>query len=139
MKFGGRILIVALVILGTFYLAYWLSLALIPLDAYSSVAPIVALVCAALAGRYVWIPLEAKATGGLVPTMLLWAVIVGSIGFVAGFVGPIIFAPEANQGPLLGIFITGPLGFLFGGIAGFVCALRQQRRNRLSKGNAHAA
>lgn len=42
------------------------------------------------------------------------ALLVGGIGFAAGFFGPIIFAPDANQGPLLGIFITGPLGFLGG-------------------------
>jgi hypothetical protein len=47
-----------------------------------------------------------------------WAVICGAIGFAIGFFGPLIFSPEANQGPLLGIFITGPggavLGFLLG-------------------------
>jgi hypothetical protein len=42
------------------------------------------------------------------------ALLVGGIGFAAGFFGPMIFAPGANQGPLLGIFITGPLGFLGG-------------------------
>jgi len=25
-------------------------------------------------------------------------------------IGPMLVAPEANQGPMLGIFITGPLG-----------------------------
>jgi hypothetical protein len=44
------------------------------------------------------------------------ALLVGGIGFAAGFFGPMVFAPGANQGPLLGIFITGPLGFL-GGLA----------------------
>lgn len=48
------------------------------------------------------------------------ALILGGIGFAAGFFGPIIFAPEANQGPLLGIFITGPLGFVLGLIYGAV-------------------
>jgi hypothetical protein len=38
----------------------------------------------------------------------------GLVGFAAGFFGPMIFAPGANQGPLLGIFITGPVGFLMG-------------------------
>ena len=42
------------------------------------------------------------------------ALIVGGIGFAAGFFGPMVFRPEANQGPLLGIFITGPGGFLLG-------------------------
>jgi len=47
---------------------------------------------------------------------------VGGIGFCAGFFGPMVFAPDANQGPLLGIFITGPLGVLLGAIGGFVYA-----------------
>lgn len=51
---------------------------------------------------------------------LLGASLLGSIGFIGGFFGPLIFAPEANQGPLLGIFITGPLGFLLGGIGGAI-------------------
>ena len=48
----------------------------------------------------------------------LGATILGGIGFCGGFFGPMIFAPDANQGPLLGIFITGPLGFVLGGIGG---------------------
>ena len=43
-----------------------------------------------------------------------WILIIGGIGFLAGFFGPIFLAPEANQGPLVGIFITGPLGVLLG-------------------------
>ncbi|HZZ28406.1 MAG TPA: hypothetical protein VFE46_10430 [Pirellulales bacterium] len=50
-------------------------------------------------------------------------IILGSISFAAGFFGPIIFMPESNQGPLLGIFITGPFGFLVGCILGAVYAL----------------
>ena len=50
------------------------------------------------------------------------AALAGGIGFIAGFLGPIIFAPEANQGPLLGIFITGPLGLIIGGLTGLVYA-----------------
>jgi hypothetical protein len=46
------------------------------------------------------------------------AVIFGFIGFILGFVGPIVFAPQANQGPLLGIFITGPVGADIGLIVG---------------------
>jgi hypothetical protein len=46
--------------------------------------------------------------------ILLPAFVLGGIGFVAGFFGPILLTPEANQGPLLGIFITGPLGFVLG-------------------------
>jgi len=52
--------------------------------------------------------------------------IVGGIGFCAGFFGPMVFAPDANQGPLLGIFITGPLGALFGAIGGVVHGVRRR-------------
>ena len=55
--------------------------------------------------------------------MLRWAVILGVIGFVGGYVGPILITPEANQGPLLGIFITGPLGFILGLIVGLVLSI----------------
>jgi hypothetical protein len=38
----------------------------------------------------------------------------GLIGFIPGFFGPMLFAPGANQGPLLGILITGPIGMVIG-------------------------
>jgi hypothetical protein len=55
---------------------------------------------------------------GIVRRAVRPALIVGGIGFVAGFFGPMILKPEANQGPMLGIFITGPIGFLLGLIYG---------------------
>jgi hypothetical protein len=60
--------------------------------------------------------------------MLKWGGILGAFGFLAGFVGPVIFTPEANQGPLLGIFITGPLGFMLGLVVGFVLRILPERR-----------
>lgn len=51
---------------------------------------------------------------------LLGGMIVGGISFLAGFIGPIIFMPTSNQGPLLGIFITGPIGFVVGVVLGAV-------------------
>jgi hypothetical protein len=50
-----------------------------------------------------------RVTRAFRPAMLL-----GAIGFCGGFFGPLIFTPESNQGPLLGIFITGPLGAVVG-------------------------
>jgi hypothetical protein len=46
----------------------------------------------------------------------LWGLALGAVGFIAGFFGPIALNPEANQGPLVGILITGP-GGLLGGFA----------------------
>ncbi|WFP61979.1 MULTISPECIES: hypothetical protein [unclassified Mesorhizobium] len=60
--------------------------------------------------------------------MLKWGAILGIVGFLGGFVGPVILTPEANQGPLLGIFITGPLGFVLGLVVGFVLRLLPGRR-----------
>ena len=58
----------------------------------------------------------------------LGAVILGGVGFSIGFFGPMIFTPEANQGPMLGIFITGPIGAVLGAIAGaIVVGLRKPR------------
>jgi len=46
--------------------------------------------------------------------------VIGAISFAAGFFGPILLTPESNQGPLLGIFITGPLGTAAGLIIGAI-------------------
>jgi 4-amino-4-deoxy-L-arabinose transferase-like glycosyltransferase len=52
--------------------------------------------------------------------LLRTTLIIGAIGFLLGFVGPLLITPEANLGPLLGIFVTGPLslviGLLFGAL-----------------------
>jgi hypothetical protein len=63
------------------------------------------------------------AGSGILMAALYWATVEGALGFCGGFFGPMIFAPEANQGPLLGIFITGPLGFIVGGMGGLIYAL----------------
>lgn len=62
---------------------------------------------------------------------LLPAVILGAIGFAGGFFLPIALAPTANQGPMLGIFIMGPAGFLTGLVWG---VWRAWRRGRSSVG-----
>lgn len=46
-----------------------------------------------------------------------WTVSIGVVSFAAGFFGP-IFLSTSNLGPLLGIFVTGPLGVLAGALVG---------------------
>ena len=50
------------------------------------------------------------------------ALLLGSIGFVVGFFGPMLIAfligSEANLGPLWGIFILGPGGVIVGSVVG---------------------
>ena len=51
------------------------------------------------------------------------AVVLGSIGLVVGFIGPVILDPSAAQGPLAGLFVTGPLGAILGTLLGVICTL----------------
>jgi hypothetical protein len=66
-------------------------------------------------------------------TIALWtvltAVAVGAIGFLIGFVGPMIFYPSSNIGPIIG-FLTGPLGFVLGAIIGCVVGVVRKPRSR---------
>ena len=53
---------------------------------------------------------------------------VGAIGFAIGFIGPLVIYPKSNIGPLLGILLTGPLGFVVGALgAGAVRAAQGSR------------
>ena len=68
------------------------------------------------------------------PLFPIWAyavlggLIVGSISFAAGFFGPIILQPDSPQGPLLGIFFTGPAGFVIGLIGGAITGVVRRRQ-----------
>ena len=46
--------------------------------------------------------------------------ILGGVGLAGGVIGPVVFMPDANQGPLLGILFTGPLGFVLGALMGWL-------------------
>lgn len=67
------------------------------------------------------------------PLFPIWAyavlggLILGGISFAAGFFGPIILQPDSPQGPMLGIFFTGPLGFVVGLIGGAVVGFIRTR------------
>lgn len=126
-----RLAALLVVVPATYYFVYWLPFSLIPLGGQRWIASVLSLLCAVWAGRYVWIRLG-EAQPGLVTSTVLGAVVAGGIGFCGGFFGPMIFAPEANQGPLLGIFITGPLGFLLGGIGGLIYWLAKGRKDTIS-------
>ena len=98
-----------------------------------SVSGIASVVGAIAAARYVWMrtgtggSTDQPARSGLFSSIVRGALITGAIGFALGFFGPMIFAPGANQGPMLGIFITGPLGLVVGAIGGGVVWARRGR------------
>jgi hypothetical protein len=107
--------------------AYWVAgLLLTPFHPPGWVSFLVTLAVGIAAGVFAWTRLEAAA--GLAKSILIGALVVGVIGFCVGFFGPMMWAPNANQGPLLGIFVTGPLGFVLGGIGGaIVWSIRRKR------------
>ena|SRR5215467_2340437 len=126
MRDAFRLFASFVVFLATYYFIYWVPFSFFPFLHQNGVAVILSLLCGIGAARYTWQQMGSM-PDGLVSTILSGAMIVGAIGFCAGFFGPIVFAPEANQGPLLGIFITGPLGFILGGVGGLVYWLAVKR------------
>ena len=52
------------------------------------------------------------------PKVLTWVLVLGGLGFVVGYVAPLLLAPEANTGPLIGLLITGPAAALAGLVLG---------------------
>jgi hypothetical protein len=119
MQLTGRIFLGAII----FALTFWLVSSLFfPLLAFGTPRPFritIGLACAALVTVPVW-RASADPAPGLGTSMLKGAGLLGGIGFIGGYAGPMVLAPDANQGPLLGIFITGPAGFLIGAIAGAI-------------------
>ena len=126
MKQLVRIPAVLIVVLAVYYFIFWVPFSLTSLHD-TAIPSIVSLLCAIGAGWYVWRAFDGDAEG-LLSNVLLGAVILGGIGLCGGFFGPMIFAPGANQGPLLGLFITGPLGFVCGAVGGFVYWLVKRRQ-----------
>ena len=81
---------------------------------------------ALIVGLYTWKSFK-NDKAGIIATTLTGAILMGGIAFSGGFFGPMILAPSANQGPLLGILITGPAGIVIGAIAGYFYWLRSSR------------
>jgi hypothetical protein len=75
--------------------------------------------------------------GGRAPVdflrVLLWTVAIGLLTFLAGFYGPLYFGPESPQGPLFGIFISGPAGAVIGSIVGLLLSIHHVRRDATTK------
>jgi len=122
-----RILAMLVIVPATYYFVYWVPVSLLPFTEHRGIPELVSFLCAVSVGWFAWRRLG-TGPNGPIASAFLGAVVLGAIGFSAGFFGPLILTPEANQGPLLGIFITGPLGFLLGAVAGLAWWLMQGRR-----------
>jgi hypothetical protein len=131
MRSVPRALGTLLAAVATFYFVFWLPFSLIlPAGRFTWIRILGSLLCALLVARYIW-GHSTSTPRGLFSSVVRGALVTGVLGFAAGFFGPIIFAPSANQGPLLGIFITGPLGVLLGAVGGGIYWLT--RGNRAAK------
>lgn len=128
MQAAIKLIITFLVFIASFYFIYYIPFALIPwINEIDFLPEIVSLLIAIGIAVFVW----KKTTitmHSLASYIIMGGIIVGSIAFLIGFLGPIIFTPESNQGPLLGIFITGPLGFIVGLISGAIYWKIKQRK-----------
>lgn len=129
-----------LVGVATFYFVGWMGSALLSAFLFPALAGLLGFAggasCAFLSGRWIWRSLGPVSPGKEAPGPLgsiaagavTGALLLGGIGFVGGFFGPLIFAPGANQGPLLGLLITGPAGVVLGAVGGGVYGLMCTRR-----------
>jgi hypothetical protein len=115
----GRMVLTGAAFVAAYFFTFWVPGSLLPLGGQYWIAMLLAVVVAYYVARFVWRRTESLTSGPLA-TAGLGAAIVGAIGFIGGFFGPIIFAPGANQGPLLGLFITGPIGVVVGAVGGLV-------------------
>lgn len=128
MKPVFQLLAMLVVIPATYLLVFWGPLSFVSFTGARWIPMTIALAVALAAGGSVWRKMGA-APDTLVERMTSGAMTLGAIGFVAGFFGPLIFSPESNQGPMLGLFITGPLGVVFGAVGGAV-VWRVRRRGQ---------
>lgn len=75
------------------------------------------------------LPGERRGPPGVLVHGIIGAVVVGSIAFAFGFFGPMFWLKHNSpQGPMLGIFVTGPAGFVVGLVGGMVVGLVRRRR-----------
>ena len=126
-----RLLVTFLAAVATYYFVSWLGGALIfsllPRALSDWITPLISLLLAMMVARYIWMQTSSP-RAGLFRFVALGSLVTGAIGFSVGFFGPILLTPRANQGPLLGVFITGPLGFILGGVGGAVYWLIRRDR-----------
>lgn len=117
-----RLLLATTAFLGV-YLFTWIVLLFLPLGSLTWLANLAALVVAIFLARRTWV----RTAEGITPMMAagFGAAIVGSFGFTVGFLGPIFVAPEFSEGPLLGIFFTGPVGAMVGAVGGYLVGIKR--------------
>ena len=106
-----------------FFIATMLTIAT-ELPSWMSVT--LALFSAILAGWYTW-QLVAGEKVGVGVSVICGALMLGGLGFIIGFLGPMIVAKDTSQGALVGVLMTAPLGVILGAIGGYIYASKQRQ------------
>ena len=123
MKVVIRIVVTLISGVAALYFAFWFAIPFaIPLTFllhFPWISFLGSFLVAAVVAWYVW-TYAASFQTSLAHSVLLGALVVGGIGFLAGFFGPQLFMPSGrtNPGPLFFGIITGPLGFILGAAGG---------------------
>jgi hypothetical protein len=119
-----------------YVMTFWLPYSVLVPEDQPGLASACAQVTGAAAAYGVW-RWSGRAGRGLAASVFYRAIVVGAVGFAAGFFGPLLLTPDANQGPLLGIFITGPLGVVVGALWGAARWAMSRRANQTADPSAY--
>lgn len=121
------------------FFSFWVLLALFSSGDWKAGAPgngktrtltasLLCWACAATAGWSTWRMARAiQYPHEMFLCAVLGALLVGAIGFAGGFYGTTLLMPHSNQGSLLGIFLTGPLGCMLGAAGGALYSLARRK------------
>lgn len=122
-----RLALAGICFVGVFFFMNIFFGAFLPIpEAYAYIRSFIAFAIAIGISKLIW-NLSEKVKSPVATFGIIGAILVGSIGFIGGFFGPIILRPDSPQGPLLGIFFTGPIGFIVGLLCGIIYGLRKDK------------
>jgi len=124
-----RFILTAITLLAVFFFfnVFVLNVLALP-QSIGFLGPFISFAVAILIAKFIW-----NKTDQLHDTFATYCLIggfsVGGIGLLGGFFGPMIFMPDSNLGPLLGIFFTGPIGFVIGFLGGWIYWVIKKKKN----------
>ena len=81
-------------------------------------------VCAIWVGWFTWRLVSGEKIG-VGSAVISGALMLGSLSFIIGFLGPIAITKDTSQGPFILLFIASPVGVIMGAIGGYLYAARQ--------------
>jgi len=121
MKQPLRVILTGITLLSVFIFFNIFVLNVLPIPkSIHFLGPFISFAVAILVAKFIWNRTDQLHNDTFLTYTLTGGLSVGGIGLIGGFIGPMIFMPESNLGPLLGIFFMGPIGFLVGFLGGWI-------------------